>query len=437
MGDLLRPFTQSHMRLIVGNVWSGKTTRVVNTLDAYRDRVWKRGSKSWKDSNFLLFKHPNDDPENPGMIGPYDAVETDDPDDLADLITENTEVVVGTGLNHYTDPKIVDLLVAVVESGRMVYGSGTNLDYEGRPFNHMPELMAKSDFIFLLKSICAEKGCTEQAVRSIKSSSVSEGAVKVPGAERWEPRCLKHFYYAGRPDHKPWLVDQMGRLVLDIGPMFSGKSDTLIQRIKSAERSGKRIVVFKPMTDDRWEDGTRIEVYDHGRIRTRNGPEREAVFVQTGDQIRDYLENNPGIREVYIDEAQFIQGVFDTINDAIYQGYRFYVTGLHRDFKRDPFFDVPKLMTIADEINMHRAVCVRCGHPAVENQRLKKKGDMWLPVDYTDPIVLVGDDDYQARCLRCHELPGKPSGPYVFEPYLSRSYRSGIGRGGLNADLLP
>ena len=43
----------------------------------------------------------------------------------------------------------------------------------------------------------------------------------------------------------------MGTLELLCGPMFSGKTDELIRRVRAARAEGRRAVVVKPAIDDR------------------------------------------------------------------------------------------------------------------------------------------------------------------------------------------
>jgi thymidine kinase len=69
---------------------------------------------------------------------------------------------------------------------------------------------------------------------------------------------------------------------------------------------------------------------------------------------------------------------------------------------------MPELLAIADEVTKLRAVCMRCKDPhvtAVLPQRLIDG----RPAPYDSPEVMVGGAEaYEARCLDCHEVPGKP-----------------------------
>lgn len=50
----------------------------------------------------------------------------------------------------------------------------------------------------------------------------------------------------------PHLPHHQGWIEVVVGPMFSGKSDELIRRIKRALIARQRVLVFKPLLDDRY-----------------------------------------------------------------------------------------------------------------------------------------------------------------------------------------
>ena len=83
-------------------------------------------------------------------------------------------------------------------------------------------------------------------------------------------------------------------------------------------------------------------------------------------------------------------------------GVRVIVAGLDSDFRGEPFGIMPELLARAEEVTKLSAICQVCGRRATRTQRLING----LPAKYTDPIILVGaQEQYQARCRRCHEVP--------------------------------
>jgi thymidine kinase len=182
-----------------------------------------------------------------------------------------------------------------------------------------------------------------------------------------------------------------GWLEVVCGPMFSGKSEEMIRRLRRAEIAGQRVVIFKPAIDDR---------YDASDVVSHAGARMQAVPIRSGGEIATKAE---GFDVVGIDEAQFLgEGVVLTALDLADRGVRVVVAGLDQDFRRLPFGPMPALLAHAEFVDKLQAVCHRCGGPATTTQRLVG-GE---PAPYSGDTVVVGAaEQYEARCRGCHE-PG-------------------------------
>ena len=175
------------------------------------------------------------------------------------------------------------------------------------------------------------------------------------------------------------------------GPMFSGKSEEMIRRLRRAEIAGQRIVIFKPRIDDRYDAE---DVVSHAGIRMRGVPV---------GSVAELLARATSHEVVGIDEVQFfdegIVGASLALADA---GVRVVAAGLDRDFRRLPFGPMPELLAHAEFVDKLQAVCHRCGGPATTTQRLVDG----RPALYAGDTILVGAaEQYEARCRDCHE-PG-------------------------------
>ena len=180
-----------------------------------------------------------------------------------------------------------------------------------------------------------------------------------------------------------------GWLEVICGPMFSGKSEELIRRLRRAEIAGQRVVIFKPLIDDRY-DAT--DVVSHAGARMR------AVPVTSVAQI---VEHATGLDVVGIDEAQFLgDAIVGAALGLADGGTRVVVAGLDQDFRRLPFGPMPELLSHAEFVDKLQAVCHRCGGPATTTQRLVDGA----PAPYSGETVVVGAaEQYEARCRSCHE----------------------------------
>lgn len=184
-----------------------------------------------------------------------------------------------------------------------------------------------------------------------------------------------------------------GRIEVIVGPMYSGKTDELMRRIRRAGIAGHEVMVFKPAVDDR---------YSVSQISSHAGGKIDAVLV---NRAADILEAAGAADMVAMDEAQFFDDPIVAVCDVLAaSGVRVVVAGLDTDFRGEPFVQVARLMAIADIVSKLDAVCEVCGAPATRTQRIVNG----IPASYGEPIVLVGAKEaYQARCRRCHVVPGK------------------------------
>ncbi len=176
----------------------------------------------------------------------------------------------------------------------------------------------------------------------------------------------------------------MGWIEVIVGPMFSGKSEELIRRLRRAEIGKQRVQIFKPVIEQR---------YAKNGIVSHSGLEIPSELVQSGTEILEKVA--PRTEVVGVDEAQFLgESIIDTCARLAELGKRVIVTGLDTDFMGRPFDPMPRLLAVAEEITKLLAICMRCGNPAVHTQRLVASEEL---------IVVGAGGMYEARCRRCFE----------------------------------
>ena len=182
-----------------------------------------------------------------------------------------------------------------------------------------------------------------------------------------------------------------GSLEVVCGPMFSGKSEELIRRLRRAEIAGLRALIVKPAVDDR---------YDVGHVVSHAGAKMRAVTATTSDEVRRLAT---GYDAIGIDEVQFFdEEIVDTVDALVRDGARVVAAGLAQDFRGLPFGSMPTLLCIAEFVDKLEAVCHRCGGPATMTQRLLDG----RPAPFDGATVQIGAlDSYEARCRACFE-PG-------------------------------
>lgn len=184
------------------------------------------------------------------------------------------------------------------------------------------------------------------------------------------------------------VTGQMGWIEVICGPMFSGKSEELIRRLRRAVIARKRVQVFKPVIDNRYSEN---EIVSHSDSRM------PSIVVSEASEILRRLDWRAEV--IGVDESNFfgepLVGIAQQLADS---GKQVIVAGLDTDYMGRPFPPMPDLLCLAESITKTLAICMRCGNPGKHTQRLVE----------ADELIVVGAAGmYEARCRRCFE-PGVP-----------------------------
>lgn len=105
--------------------------------------------------------------------------------------------VIGIDEVQFLPKDFVPFVEMIVNSGSRVILAGLDMDYLGKPFGPIPELMAIGDKVIKLSAICVaedENGkiCGEPATRSYRMASKNTGEIiQVGAAESYQARCRK------------------------------------------------------------------------------------------------------------------------------------------------------------------------------------------------------------------------------------------------------
>ena len=186
-----------------------------------------------------------------------------------------------------------------------------------------------------------------------------------------------------------------GSIEVICGPMFAGKTEELLRRVRRLEYAKKKVVLFKPQIDDR---------YEKAYVVSHNQNKALCVAIAKAEEMLDFVKEDTDA--VVIDEFQFLgEEAVDVVLHFARMGKRVIMSGLDKDFRGEPFTNMPRILAYADEVTKLTAICVKCGNPATCTQRIING----KPANYNDPQILVGaSENYEARCASCHEVPGKP-----------------------------
>lgn len=185
-------------------------------------------------------------------------------------------------------------------------------------------------------------------------------------------------------DKMPSIKKQKGSIEVICGSMFSGKTEELLRRLRRAEYAGFKTILFKPEIDERYSAN---EVISHDQNK------RESHSISKSNEILE-IHNNEQV--IGIDEAQFLdQGLAMICESLADAGYKIIVSGLEKDYLRNSFGPMPKLLVLAEHITKLHAICTECGELANYSFRKNKGGEQ---------IALGAKEEYQALCRTCYNL---------------------------------
>lgn len=170
------------LEIITGCMFSGKSEELIKRLK--RAVIAKQKVK--------IFKPRLDNRYNDNLIVSHSqmtipSILIDKAEDILAHIEDDTQVV-GIDEIQFLGEGAVAVCSKLADSGIRVICAGLDLDYKGRPFKPVPELLAVADYITKQLAICVKCGSpASRTQRLIKSAELI-----VVGAEgAYEARCRK------------------------------------------------------------------------------------------------------------------------------------------------------------------------------------------------------------------------------------------------------
>ena len=179
------------------------------------------------------------------------------------------------------------------------------------------------------------------------------------------------------------------RLQVVAGPMFAGKSEELLRRVRRARIAGLSVEVVSHALDER---------RGAGQVSSHSGLSVESHPVADVDALVSHVRGR-GLDIVAIDEAQFFgPDLVPAVDRLVADGITVVVAGLCVTYDGRPFEPLPSLMAMAEDVLKLTAVCAVCGADAAFHQRVAagEVGDPNLPTREQ----VGGIESYQARCRR-------------------------------------
>lgn len=169
------------IEIVTGCMFSGKTEELLRRI--------KRSRIAGQD--IALFKPARDTRYS------YDAVVSHDDNSMESWMVPDAEElyrrsqeyeVIGIDEAQFFDHKLIKVVEDLALEGRRVIIAGLDLDFKGRPFGPIPDLLAVAEYVTKVHAICPH--CGNLATHSYRLSS-EQDTVVLGEKDKYEPRCRK------------------------------------------------------------------------------------------------------------------------------------------------------------------------------------------------------------------------------------------------------
>ncbi|XP_024983867.1 thymidine kinase a-like [Cynara cardunculus var. scolymus] len=197
-------------------------------------------------------------------------------------------------------------------------------------------------------------------------------------------------YSSSSPDENGHCYQTEGEIHVIVGPMFAGKTTTLLHRMKSESSNGRNVAIIKSSKDTR---------YGLDSIVTHDGEKLPCWPLEALSSFKERIgiEAYHKLEVIGIDEAQFFDDLYDfCIKAADHDGKTVIVAGLDGDYLRRSF-GVLDIIPIAESVTKLKARCELCGKPAFFTLRKTEE---------TERELVAGADVYMPVC-RKHYVSGQ------------------------------
>lgn len=150
-----------------------------------------------------------------------------------------------------------------------------------------------------------------------------------------------------------------------MGPMFSGKSSSLLTECNRYKFITDKMVVVNSILDKQRHSDMIIDENGIGQLKTHDSKTFPAIMLKNLSELntnkfynKKYLESSI----VLIDEGQFYSDLYSFIKQELNKpgNKKFIIAGLSSDINQDPIGDIIKLIPLADDIIKLSAFCIYC-----------------------------------------------------------------------------
>ncbi|MFO7823096.1 MAG: thymidine kinase [Cyclobacterium sp.] len=184
LGNQSHAGQKGQIEVICGSMFSGKTEELIRRLN--RAIIARQKVEIFKPSVDKRYDEKN-------VVSHNESIIRSTPVQFANdilLLADNCDVV-GIDETQFFDRQIVAVAERLARSGVRVILAGLDMDFEGKPFEPMPQLLAVAEYVTKVHAICMK--CGDLASFSYRLSS-EKSKVMLGEKESYEARCRRCFY---------------------------------------------------------------------------------------------------------------------------------------------------------------------------------------------------------------------------------------------------
>ncbi|KAJ3451828.1 thymidine kinase cytosolic [Anaeramoeba flamelloides] len=365
---------QGSVQLILGPVFSGKTSELIRRINRY----------SFASKKCLIVKYSETSETTKKTFQthngyPYKALATDTLERVAKQVDKFEVVGIDDGQFF---PAIADFAEGLANQGKEVVIAALDGTFERKPFECVTRLIPRCENLVKLCSVCMV--CYKDG--SFSKRLTKERQTKLlGGTEKYLSVCRKEYFAVNCKSElegdqttvtKEENYTYDGQIQLILGPMFGGKSSELMRRIEKYSLANKKCRIIKFARDMRYSID---KCSSHDKVMMDAVPCAGRLFTAE-DKIKD-------CDVVGIDEGQFFEDIVEFAEHLANKGKVVIVAALDGTFERKPFGSVLELVSKAEQVIKLNAVCMITYKDAPFSKRISQEKELQ---------VIGGSDKYLA-----------------------------------------
>ena len=184
-----------------------------------------------------------------------------------------------------------------------------------------------------------------------------------------------------------------------MGPMFSGKTTYILNKIEQIEDSKSTdYILIKPKIDNRYEDESSKSTMQY--ITSHDRKKKECTSVESLIEIIDSLKVDlinkfKEFRNLYIiiDEAQFFDDLVSfcerSLEISSKTNIKLLICGLDGDYERKPIGHILDVVPLSDSVLKLTGKCSFCNEKSIFSKRR---------ICNTEQVLIGGEEAYQPVC---------------------------------------